>query len=436
MFQQREIGPLHMVRAVYDQRIKSCMRYSSICYRNDPTFTIFMTIGDLLLLLWMWGVSMHVWRSYDIDFVRLLSLHSTEFDNISYPERIVYSSAADMTLIFLAVFIVFNKALRGVLNLDGNLVLAHSLPILMAFYFIYRILSPWYKRKIWLKMLLEVLAAPSYPVGFRDGYIGDILTSLVRVLVSMSYSITYLLVVAINLFSFDVSFEASSTNRWQTKSPFFRHFLIPVLSLLPLWIRLMQCLRRAVESGHRWPHFGNAAKYASALSVISFGLFHNELHRSPIWISSFVFATLFQFTWDITMDWGVVVWKSSKYATPSIHFLGLSVRENRLFGSIWYYISFMICNLFLRFAWILTLLPPTIAGSQGSIGELVLYHLGPLIAAFEVLRRMVWGFYRLEYEQIEVHGISDVISEKVIDILLLVLFNEVNKQIFYDRVIK
>jgi hypothetical protein len=31
-------------------------------------------------------------------------------------------------------------------------------------------------------------------------------------------------------------------------------------------------------------------------------------------------------------------------------------------------------------------------------------YLGPLIAAAEILRRMVWGFFRLEHEQLEVIG--------------------------------
>ena len=44
---------------------------------HDPTFAIFMCFGDLLLLLWMWGMSMRVWRSAGIDFVRLLRLEGT-----------------------------------------------------------------------------------------------------------------------------------------------------------------------------------------------------------------------------------------------------------------------------------------------------------------------------------------------------------------------
>ena len=59
---------------------------------RDPTFAIFMCFGDLLLLLWMWGVSMKVWRSAGIDFVKLLNLEGTEVEDVKAPENIVYSS--------------------------------------------------------------------------------------------------------------------------------------------------------------------------------------------------------------------------------------------------------------------------------------------------------------------------------------------------------
>lgn len=376
-----------------------------------------MCLGDLLLLLWMWGVSIHVWRLHDIDFVRLLNLQGSELENALYPERSVYAAASDMTLIFLVVFIIFNKAIRGVFDIQGSLVLAHSLPIAMSFYFIYRMFHPWRRRKLWFTMLWNVIVAPAYPVSFRDGYIGDILTSLVRVIISMCFSSIYIILVFLNLLTFRISFEASSSVTWWTESIFLSRVIVPFLSLSPLWIRLMQCLRRSVESGNRWPHMGNALKYASAMIVISFGIYHRELHRSALWITSFVGATLFQFTWDLTMDWGLVVWSTSKYASPSISLIGLSIRENRLFGALWLYISFMFCNLFLRFAWILTLLPPTVFGKDGSLGHSVLYHLSPIIAAFEVLRRMVWGFYRLEYEQIENLGIAESNLDSSVDLL-------------------
>ena len=39
---------------------------------DDPTFAIFMCFGDLLLLLWMWGASIHVWRVHGIGMELLL----------------------------------------------------------------------------------------------------------------------------------------------------------------------------------------------------------------------------------------------------------------------------------------------------------------------------------------------------------------------------
>jgi len=365
---------------------------------RDPTFAIFMCFGDLLLLFWMWGLSMQVWRSAGIDFAKLLGLDGTEVAGQRRPEHAVYASATNLTLIFLSVFILFNKAARGVLHVDGSLRLAHSLPILMVLYFIYCFVSPYEARKPWLGFLGQVLAAPCYPVCFRDGYVGDLLTSLVRVLVPLCFSFAFLVFSLVGWLSGDgATTAAASTDEWW-RHDFFRLFMVPFLTLFPLWIRLMQCLRRSVETGKRWPHMANAAKYTSAIAVISFGTFQPALRGDAIWRSGFVFATLFQYTWDLTMDWGVVVWARSPGAS-SYAWGGLALRRVRLLGSLSLYVGVMIGNLLLRFAWTLTLLPsdPT----DKSLYGLLLAYLAPLIAAAEIARRMVWGFLRLEHEQLE-----------------------------------
>ena len=64
----------------------------------------------------------------------------------------------------------------------------------------------------------------------------------------------------------------------------------------------------------------------------------------------------------------------------------------------------------MRFAWALTLLPEDTTEGQSFYSRL-LFHLGPLIAAGEVLRRMVWGFFRLEWEQLE--SIGSPVLEKM-----------------------
>ena len=367
---------------------------------HDPTFAIFTCFGDLLLLLWMWGVSMQVWRSAGIDYVRLLNLQDTELAAHRAPEMHIYAAATDLSLVFLIIFIAFNKAVRGVLHIHGSLAFAHSLPTLMVIYFVYKIVNPFATRSKWLGYLGQVLAAPCYPVKFRDGYIGDLLTSLVRVLIPMCFSFAYLLMSALAWLTNNMNAAASTSNLWWKDSAFFRHFLLPFLTLFPLWIRLMHCLRRSVETGKRWPHMANALKYTSAIIVISFGTFQPALRENPLWVVGFVCATLFQFVWDLTMDWGIVVSSSSPGAS-SATWGGMALRRRRMLGPLSLYVAVIAFNLVLRFAWALTLLPAT---HDQSLYSLLLAYLGPVIAAAEILRRMVWGFFRLELEQLEVLG--------------------------------
>ena len=279
----------------------------------------------------------------------------------------------------------------------------------MVVFFIYRLVYPIVPRKKWLHMLWLVCTAPLNPVIFRDGYIGDLLTSLVRVLIPMCFSFAYLIMSAAAWLSNDIKAAASTSSVWWQDSPFYRLLLVPFLTLTPLWIRLMQCLRRSVESGQRWPHMANALKYTSAIAVISYGTFRPHVRSNSLWIVAFICATLFQFSWDLTMDWGVVVYANYKDASD-FSFMGFSIRKTRLLGPIWIYILVVCSNLVMRFAWALTLLPEDTTEGQSFYSRL-LFHLGPLIAAGEVLRRMVWGFFRLEWEQLE--SIGSPIMEKM-----------------------
>ena len=344
-----------------------------------------MCAGDLLLLLWMWGLSMRVWRTAGIDFVQLLGLESMEVDGLKHPEAAVYSSATDLSIIFLLVFICFNKAVRGVFNLHTSRAFAHILPTAMIAFFAYRIIYPDGRSK-WIKMLRDVVSAPFHPVGFRDGYIGDLLTSLVRVFIPLCFSFAYLFMSAYAWMSNNIQVASSTSDLWWQDSFFYRFGLVPLITLYPLWIRLMQCLRRSVETGKRFPFMANACKYASAIAVISYGTFRPHLRDDFLWIVCFICATIFQFIWDLTMDWGMITRSTSNSASES-SFLGLSLRKNRLLGPVWLYVTVIFSNFFLRFAWALTLLPDNRVEGPTTVYAIVLFHLTPLVAALEVRTR-------------------------------------------------
>lgn len=326
---------------------------------------------------------MRVWRKSGIDFIQLLALDGTEVEDHRSPESLVYSSATDLSLIFLGVFIVFNKATRGVLNIQGSRAFAHILPLLMVIFFYSRACYPVHSRRKWIQMLQQVLTAPWSPVGFRDGYIGDLLTSLVRVIIPMCFSFAYLLMSAYAWLSNDIKAASSTSDLWWVDSVFYKSLLVPFITLYPLWIRLMQCLRRCVESGERWPHLANACKYATAIAVISYGTFQPHLRSNPLWILCFILATIFQYIWDLTMDWGMLV-KCNAVEASEHSFLGVSLRSHRLLGPSWYYITVMIANFILRFAWALTLLPDSRNEDPKTFYTIMLFHLTPLVAALEV----------------------------------------------------
>ena len=47
------------------------------------------------------------------------------------PERVIFASATDLSLVFLAIFILFNKVMRDVFHISARVVLAHALPVCM-----------------------------------------------------------------------------------------------------------------------------------------------------------------------------------------------------------------------------------------------------------------------------------------------------------------
>ena len=129
----------------------------------------------------------------------------------------------------------------------------------------------------------------------------------------------------------DMKAAASRSNVWWQDSPFYRLFLVPFLTLMPLWIRLMQCLRRSVESGQHWPHMANALKYTSAIAVISYGTFRPHLRGNSLWIASFVGDTLLWPTSSYPFDLDqhtLVIYTNTPLDLPSTY---ASVQTNTLF---------------------------------------------------------------------------------------------------------
>lgn len=106
--------------------------------------------------------------------------------------------------------------------------------------------------RLWLfRIILRLLMAPFRKVEFADFWFADQLTSL-------------------SDFLFEIQFVyCVYPSLWVDKIDSFcsdsRSLGIPVLNILPNYIRLMQCLRRYRDSNKPHPHITNAFKYLSSI---------------------------------------------------------------------------------------------------------------------------------------------------------------------------
>ena len=171
--------------------------------------------------------------------------------------------------------------------------------------------------------------------------------------------------------------------------------VIPILICTPLLWRLGQCVVRYNHSGDAFPHLCNAGKYATAFSVVIFGVFHDSWLKSSsasdrthqifriVWIAVFVVATLYQFSWDVFMDWGLRFGRGEG-------------RPQRLFPTK-VYVLFVPLDLLLRFLWVLSLIPYK---PVPSFFQEILSSLDPFLAFCEVCRRLGWCLLRVENEHL------------------------------------
>jgi hypothetical protein len=70
----------------------------------------------------------------------------------------------------------------------------------------------------------------------------------------------------------------------------------------------------------------------------------------------------------------------------------------------------MMVNLVLRFSWAIVLLPEQLS-TQSMLFDYISTNFQTFMAAAEIVRRMIWGFIRLEWEHIEKFGTSKNVTE-------------------------
>eukprot|EP00968_Pinguiococcus_pyrenoidosus_P001535 scaffold69_cov248-Pinguiococcus_pyrenoidosus.AAC.29 len=187
---------------------------------HDPALRIYRGLGNLILLLWMWLLSVFLWPRYGINYAKLLNLGGRKTD--------LLSDALDLSIAFLVSLICFYKAIRGVFLKAVSPSLAHLFPLALLLFVLYKATTPWDARKPVFTAVIRVLLAPfGESVTFCDGYVGDILTSLVRVLIDLAFTVLF----------FAAGIKGWATDRTHISEDhisttwFFQHAVVPMLTV-------------------------------------------------------------------------------------------------------------------------------------------------------------------------------------------------------------
>jgi len=338
------------------------------------------------------------------------------------PLTITYVALDSLTLILVTLFMFTLSSAEGGRYVDGMeslhtfrfvaLVAAPVFPLVLFFVFCVMLIVPLQKRRSQWTILSYTIGAPLYHVTFRDGFIGDILTSSVRPLQDIAFTTFY-------LFSglqgwWQQSYDLDAADLPLESNSILHTMILPMCMMSPLWYRFCQNLRQTYEYKSRWPYLGNALKYFIAAEVAIFGVYMQSPGHSTLWLMGFVAATLYQIWWDVFMDWKLL--RVSRWKTVDLNVFeriislsiptSLRLRETRIYSVSWIYWGVFGINIVLRFCWTLSFLPPHYLNRAGVLSETfdgdISTYLNPIIASAEIIRRTMWGWLRVECEAIKV----------------------------------
>ncbi|PAV58031.1 hypothetical protein WR25_18800 isoform B [Diploscapter pachys] len=352
--------------------------------RNHLSYQTLMQIASFMILLWSAAVLCYLYAHL---------LHIPPF-------------ACPLALIILCCILLFN-------------------PLGKPDYLFYR------NSRYWLiKHCYMCFTAPMHFVTFTDFWLGDQMNSLTTAFLDFQYLICF------------YATEVDYSNKWlEVKTINSTSGSVPwghvdistgqdmcmnasgvrsLVSIIPATVRFMQCLRRYRDTKRIHPHLVNAGKYATTYLVVACGALNKWAEKKDpnatstyfyIWITAYIISFTYTFLWDIFMDWGLIDPRAPKDAPL--------LREEMIYGSKFYYYLAIVQDFILRLSWVLNV-------SLGEAWTLDSDFLVTLTAPFEVFRRFIWNYFRLENEHVnncgQFRAVRDISIKPIRLIFLFYLF--------------
>jgi len=347
---------------------------------------VYRSFACLVYGLWLWGFNVFIWTKYRINYA-----FAMDFDPRSRQQYYrIFDKAANMTLVFLVNLAAYLHIYTSS-TLGSHFTL--SLPYGLMVYLLIQLFlpieccvgMPGARPSLW-SSLWNILIAPAGRVSFRDTFVADILTSLVKVFSDL-YMATCLGIMEEYLTPKD-----HGTCHWSKTTG------LPIVICIPYYFRFMQCINLYYNSKSRREklfNFLNALKYSLTMLVTLLSSIHGSFSKNKqdvhepwfllreIWLVLTICSTLFTYLWDNLRDWGL--WRNYR---------GL---RSELKYPVWWYYAAIVLDLIGRFMWILTLMPTTT--NPYYINTTDVYFVAA-ISCIELTRRSMWAVFRVENEHI------------------------------------
>jgi len=141
---------------------------------------VYRGIGCMIYGFWLWGVDVYIWTKWSVNYSFVMEFNP----QTRQPYFKIFDKAANLTLVYLVNTLVFINEQ----SIVGSWHLGTSLPYSLVVYIFLQLFMPiescfgmLQSRKTLWDSLWNILIAPVGRVRFRDTFIADIMTSLVKV---------------------------------------------------------------------------------------------------------------------------------------------------------------------------------------------------------------------------------------------------------------
>ncbi len=400
----------------------------------EPGLFIYTAVGNLLLFKLTWIMSMWLWMKFDIKYSPIFKVKHNSPDLLLLINEICtffVFYAISFVLFFWANSKVFYNSEKDIASSSAALfvlICSFAYWIYSGIQFTVESLSHGLFDK---KVFIDFFQAPFTDPDFRDIYAADCLCSMTRVMTDSLYGSCWLVSGAFLHSSHDSS---SFGGNYVSCTGQNMYIVATCVQIIPLLLRLIQCIRKGFEK----TYVINMGKYSWLSFVILFDAFRTkgEALSDGFFYTFKILAVFYTVYWDVCRDWGLFEsglrlrdpndsgnsqqGSTRMHRSHSFHDLSESfmpfLRKDRLLPSPWIYYAAIIVNFLLRSLWVLSLS----VDSTALVGP----QLNFFLATMEILRRCMWGFFRLEKEHLlmaakDIPGFEALKVQNVADIYLL-----------------